>query len=269
MVNRLYFVLITVFWVTMNVLLWRSEFSGGHEPGSTVPVEVVWQKILTAPDNSTMDVFYRGQRIGFCRWAANVGGELTTGKVGAEDYEPEGMVKQLTGYTIDFNGNVALESITNRLRFDLHLGFATNQNWRELALRTSFRPQTWELKSTAADENLKVKYEDDGTKWEHTFTLAELEHPQQLLQDLGMPMPFLFPAFGAEPASAPRVSLGLAWEARNDQLEIGHSSVRVYRLRARLLDRFEVVVIVSRVGEILRVDLPGKLTLTNDALSSY
>ncbi|MBU6398835.1 MAG: hypothetical protein KGS61_00820 [Verrucomicrobia bacterium] len=269
MLNRFYFVGITLFWVTMNVLLWRSEFGSGHEIGSAVPAEIVWQKILTAPDNSTMDVFHRGQRIGFCRWAANVGEALAGGKTSPEDYEPEGMVRRLSGYTIDFNGNVALTAITNRLRFELHLGFATNQAWRELTLRTSARPHAWEFRSTAASQSLTVRYTGDAVGWEHTFTLAELQQPQRVLEDLGLSLPFLFPALPVEPVPGRPLSLGLEWQARNDWLQIGHASVRVYRLQARLLDRFQTVVLVSRVGEILRVELPDRITLVNDALSNY
>ena len=62
------------------------------------------------------------------------------------------------------------------------------------------------------------------------------------------------------------IALGLRWTARKDWLQIGSSKTRVYRLQARLLDRYQAVVMVSRVGEILRVELPGEVTLVNDAL---
>jgi hypothetical protein len=64
------------------------------------------------------------------------------------------------------------------------------------------------------------------------------------------------------------LSLGLVWEARTDWIAIGHASVRAYRLRARLFDRYEVVVTVSPVGEILRVELPGEWTLVNEQLGN-
>ena len=73
MFNRLYFPLITLFWIVMNVLLWRAEFGGGREFGSAVSTEVVWQKILTAPDDSTLEISLNGKKIGYCRWGANAG----------------------------------------------------------------------------------------------------------------------------------------------------------------------------------------------------
>jgi hypothetical protein len=45
--------------------------------------------------------------------------------------------------------------------------------------------------------------------------------------------------------------------------------VRVYHLQARLFDRYHIKVTVSRVGEILRVDLPDDWVLVNEALVQW
>jgi len=60
----------------------------------------------------------------------------------------------------------------------------------------------------------------------------------------------------------------LNWEARNDWLTMGNARIRVYRLTLKLLDRYEIGVLVSRVGEILRVELPEGVLLVNEALVS-
>jgi hypothetical protein len=49
---------------------------------------------------------------------------------------------------------------------------------------------------------------------------------------------------------------------------IGHTSVRAYRLDATLLDSYRMYVVVSGVGEILRIDLPDGWVLLNDDLFS-
>jgi hypothetical protein len=59
-------------------------------------------------------------------------------------------------------------------------------------------------------------------------------------------------------------TIGLKWEARDDVVRIGGAQVRGYRLQTRLLDRYPVTIYVSRVGEILRVELPGQITLVNE-----
>ena len=58
----------------------------------------------------------------------------------------------------------------------------------------------------------------------------------------------------------------MRWEARQDWLKIGHARLRVYRLEARLPGERKIVVIVSRVGEILRVQLPNEIQLLNTSL---
>ncbi len=60
----------------------------------------------------------------------------------------------------------------------------------------------------------------------------------------------------------------VTWKARNDWVVMGHTSVRAYRLEATLFDRFRMMIIVSRVGEILRVELPDGWQLINDQLYS-
>ena len=45
--------------------------------------------------------------------------------------------------------------------------------------------------------------------------------------------------------------------------------MRAYRLQARLLDRYQARIFVSRVGEILRVDLPDEVVLLNDQLANF
>jgi len=268
MFNRVYFPLVAFFWIVMNVLLWRAEFGGGPELSSSVSTEVVWQKILTAPDDSTLEISRNGKRVGYCRWGPNAGEELATGKISRDDFVPEGMVKQLRRYTIDLEGNLLSGEPATRVRFNLHLVLATNHLWRELSLRIATRPEVWIIHTTAADQTLEIKYEDESGKWTRRFTFDELRDPRKLLEEFAGPLPLALvgPLTGLEEPK--NLSLGLKWEARNDWLKIGHSQVRVYRLQAHLLDRYQVVVVVSRVGEIMRVELPGGWALVNEAVAS-
>ena len=268
MFNRIYFPLIALFWIVMNALLWRAEFGGGKEFGSAVSTEVVWQKILTAPDDSTLEISLNGKKIGYCRWSANAGDGVAAGKTSRQDYVPEGMVKHLNGYSIDLEGNILPGQPATRFRFNLKLQFATNYLWRELSVRLATRPSVWTIHSTPADEKLELKYEDESGKWSRTFDFDDLRDPRKLLDELAGPLPLALLGPVAGLGHPKTLSLGLKWEAHNDWLRIGHSQVRVYRLQARLLDRYQAVVIVSRVGEIMRVELPNGLLLVNEALTN-
>src|SRR5260221_12522053 len=101
------------------------------------------------------------------------------------------------------------------------------------------------------------------------YPYDELRNPQKLLEEFGVPrLPGLLPSFSQSTNTA-KLNLGLEWQASNSWMKMGHSQVRAYRLQARLLDRYQAVVMVSRVGELLRVELPFDVVLINDAISHF
>jgi len=263
-------ILITLFWVVMNLLLWRAEYGDRDRMAASVPAEVVWQKMLTAPDSSSLSIFHHGKKIGFCHWITSVGEELS--KAREEDGPPEGMVGRMSGYRIQIEGNLAQAGAANRARFDGVLRLSTNQLWQDFNLRLNLRPVVWEIHSAAAEKTLHLKAVEGDAAFDRVFKFADLENPTALLQELAGP--WAFGAFeglglGAHPSTAPSPSLRLKWEASRDSMDVRHASVRAYRLRARLLDRYQIVIFVSRVGEILRVELPDEIVLTNDQLFNF
>jgi hypothetical protein len=100
--------------------------------------------------------------------------------------------------------------------------------------------------------------------------LADLNDPEALLAHLLGPAAPL--ALNALPFSLPNrqlltASQHLQWTATTDRLSIGSSSSLVYRLELRPFEGYSVVILVSRAGEILRVELPESLTLVNEAIT--
>ena len=65
-------------------------------------------------------------------------------------------MKNLTGYTIDFDGNVVLGQQTGRVRFELHSRFGTNNAWQEFTARVLGKPADLEISGSAADEKLSL-----------------------------------------------------------------------------------------------------------------
>lgn len=267
---RLVFPVLVAFWLVMCALLWRAELGGGAA-GPVVPVAVVWEKMLTAPDDSFLLITDRTGTRGNCRWVPNIGEELATGKIANENEAPEGMVRQPANYRIDLEGNVAIDEATTRLRFSVQARFTTNHVWQEIHVKAGLRPSLWEIHASAREQKLRLRTEDEAGATEQTFTFAQLSQPNWLLSFGGLPALGLLGQFGlpALPTGTNRLpALGLRWEARQDWLDIGHSKVRVYRLSTRLLDRYPATLHVSRVGEILKAELPGQVQLVNDAFES-
>jgi hypothetical protein len=268
MVQRLALLTITLFWVMMNVLLWRSEFAGKNHAGGLVPLTVVWRKILTAPDSSSLEITRHGEKIGYCRWSP-AEGRTGAGKWLTFDAPAPGGDEAASDYKIDVEGNLLLTGAANQLRFDLSVRFDTNQVWQEFHLRLNLRPGRWEVHSLAADRTVRLRVEDDEGASEHVITFATLADPEALAREFDVAAPLgALGALGLQPHAPAGGAFvpGLKWEAREDRISIGHTPVRAYRLEARLLGHYDVVVVLSRVGEILRVELPGDLVLMNDQL---
>ena len=265
MIPRLTFLSITAFWVAMNVLLWRAEY-GSHGNDISVPVDLVWRKILTAPDVSSLTVFQNGHKTGFCQFSTSV--EQAMAALDEDKLPPEGIVAR-AGYQIRFEGNVSLGDFTNRLNFAGRLQFSSARAWRELNLKLSSRVATVEIHSVAADQTVHLKIASDGAIIEHEFTFADVQNPGAVLNALtgkigGGPLGGLdWPAVPQTPAA---LAGNLRWEAHHERLMLGREPVSAYRLETRALDQ-PVVIDVSTLGEILRVELPGGLTAMLDEWS--
>jgi len=269
--SRVVVVVITLFFLLMNGLLWYREIAGRDDAGSPVPASVVWQKVLTAPDFSSLEIFHHGEKVGHCRWVPSIGEGQPTGGMFGDEPPPEGMVRKPLHYILDLNGTIVVAE-PQPLRFSFDLKLSTNYAWQEFALRVSLRPNDWTVRSTAAEEKLRLITDEGGARSERVFTFADLRNPDKLLRELGGPLlPATLTALGVSmPAqdSVQSLSLGLKWEANQDRLTVGNARIRGYRLRARLFDRYQLMLFVSSVGEILRVELPGEVVLRNEAINT-
>ena len=267
MLSRAVLLVLAAFWLTMNVLLWRAEYGGHPGLGSSVPAHLVWEKLLTAPDSSSLAIYRHGQRIGYCHWITGIG--QTLARPNSSGAPPEGMVPNIANYHLELEGNLFVAGPAERLRFDTQLILGADQQWREFDLRLNMRPGMWQVHSSAAEQRVRIAWQDHGDKFERVLTFADLQHPEALLQEFGGPIALaMWSGLGLQPANAPKSqpSWRVDWEARLESIRLGHSSVRAYRLEAHLVDRFAVVVFVSRAGEILRIELPDQIMLTNDQL---
>src|SRR5436305_668867 len=98
MFSRALLVGLTAFWLTMNFLLWRAEYGKQPSVGSTVPAKVVWEKILTAPDSSSLTILKRSKRLGFCHWITSVSEDLS--HLRSNDGPQEGLVRKIVNYRL-------------------------------------------------------------------------------------------------------------------------------------------------------------------------
>jgi len=262
MIPRVTLFLIAAFWIVMNVWLWRVEY-GSHGSDIPVPVNLVWRKILTAPDISSLTIYQNGQKAGFCQFSTSV--EQAMAALDEDKLPPEGMAVK-NGYQIHFNGNVSFGDFTNRVRFDGRLQFSSARTWRELNLKVSTRDAAVAIHSVAAEQTIHLKIAGNGANLERVLSFADLQNPGALVRALGGDFGGGRAGELASPVvpPSPAAVVGCVnWEAHRDRLTIGHEPVTAYRLETRVLDQ-PMVIYASSLGEILRVELPGGVTAVLD-----
>jgi hypothetical protein len=213
-----------------------------------------------------MSVYQGGQKMGFAEFSTSIEQEMA--QLDEDQPPPEGLVAN-AGYQIRLNGNVAFGDFTNRVRFDGHVRFSPQREWRELNLKISTHSATVEIHSLATNQTASVQFTNvGGLFFSHEFTFAELQNPNTLLRILndnsggeiggGLDLPVLLPTS--------KLAQTIPWEARRIRLMVGREPVSAYRLEAGVLGQ-SVVIYVSTLGEILRVELPGGITATLDEWS--
>jgi hypothetical protein len=262
MIPRLTFLLITAFWVAMNVLLWHAVYDS-HGVGVRVPVALVWQKILTAPDISSLNILEDGQRTGFCEFSTSVEQEMATLDEGKP--VPQG-INTRAGYQVRFNGNTGLGDFTNRLTFSGLLEFSRKREWRKLELKVSSHFATIEIHSLADEQNVHLKITADSVSTENVFAFDDLKNPNASWRAFAGNLGGEWAAgldWPVVPEMPGMLVQDIHWEAHLDRLALRGEAVPVYRLETRVLDH-PLVIYVSMVGELLRVELPGGATAVFD-----
>ena len=263
MSGRITFAAIALFWVVMNVLLWRAEFGRGRETAAEVPIETVLERVLNAADDSVLTLRHHGEAIGQLRWNPSI--VEGTGDTNAPAELPEGMVRTPTGHLLDLELNLFGDTPSSRWRVLSHLSLNTNHVWRDLSLRLIQRPNLWEFTAVHGENTIRLHTEEGHTSAEQTFALSDFANPLTLMGPYAALLPKnLLPGLALPGAAA--VPPSVTWSARNDRLRVGHNRVRVYRVKVKLFERFEAVAYFSRAGEVLKVTLPDGLVLVNEAL---
>lgn len=264
MVSRGLILGIVLFWGTMSVLLWRAEFGRGREALSEVPLGTVVDRLLNAPDPSSLQILQRGTVLGSLRWIPTV---LESRLNSTEDPSvPEGLVDAIGyGLDLDLNLRTGADGPLGRLRIMTHVDLDTNHLWQSISVRIYQRPAIWEISAKAGRDSIRIRHEESGQAVEQDYTARDL---RSLLGLMGasaalIPVPVLSEVEKLGGAgAAPRIR----WNARNDWLRIGRSRVRTYRVEMTFLDAYSVVAQLSRAGEILEVRLPEGIVLSNESV---
>jgi len=256
----------------MSFLLWRAEY-GDAGRGSKVSLPVVIEKIFNAPDASNLQVFNNDQSIGFIRW------EIIPDEIYFRGTnQPVGRVESIDGYTLSVDGRLKLEPLKSKLRFTLRTGLDAELNWQSLYATLDSEQDLWEFQTHVTNQVLNVKHEGSLGEWERSVSFEQLNDPFKMVNQLagptlgGLIQKMLPKDVGSvseqlkNQVDAASIKLGLEWQAFNDFMRLGSTRVRIYRLEAKLPGERDIIIRISRVGEILQVQFPGQLVIDNESI---
>jgi len=261
MFARLTFLGVAAFWLTMNFLLWRLEY--GSRGGDTeVPPQLVWRKVLTAPDASSLSVYEKGERMGYCEFSSGVGQQMATFDEGKPP--PEGFSTH-AGYQLHMAGNVCLGDFTNRIKFEGRMRFNRFHEWDELNCRITSRTAVIEISSQATNQMVHVKMSSEGaTLMQRDLSFADLQNPGTVVRLIaGNALGDFLGVLDSSEVMPGREDHPIEWDARRTRAKIGGEAVPIYRLETSVLGH-PIVVDVSTLGEILRIDLPDDISARID-----
>lgn len=265
---RIVFALVTLFFVAMNVLLWRAEFAGPGRFTSPVSIDSVWRKVVLAQDASSLVIRQDGRRIGYCHWSPKVLQERSPNPTG-DEMSVEQMTQAVIGYSIDLDGHFLIDDST-RMRFSMVLELDTNLVWKEITARLMLRPDVWEFQADARSERVYLRF-DDAEGWrERVLRFSDFENPERLARRLGVGgLAPLLAVVGIPSARLQATNLlaGLTWQARRDRLPVGRAQIPVTRVQAEWFHRVQATAYISSFGEIFRVELPANVVLMTDAIN--
>lgn len=262
---------VTFFWLVMNILLWRWEYSD-QRPGQEVEAASVWQKILRSPDLAYLDIYKKNRwrrPLGSFRWSSEI---VDTDFINTTSGATlDGMIRKATGYSIEIsNGYLDLPELP-RIRYKLQLDFDANIKWK--TLRIDFRqvPVIATVSSTATNNTAEFNIDTGEQVTTRIVPFADLRQPSkvaalsvELFTGSKQAAPWVeYLLQGLNPAAQLNYSADLEWKARYDWLPQVSSRIRVYRLEANLSGSKLLTIYVSRVGEILRIELPNEIVIRN------
>jgi hypothetical protein len=196
----------------MNVLLWQTEFGSRKNTGA-VPVQLVWEKILTAADDSSLTVFHNDKLVGACHLQTQVGEEWS--KIG-DDNIPRGQPAKGRGYRLRLDGSVVVPELTNRFRFEGDLKLDKKRAWQDVRARLTMRPYTWEVESLAADQNVHFKLQGGPLPLDVVLRFSDLQNPAALTYELFGPAAGELAAEAGLTGNPRGTTLGVKWDARED-----------------------------------------------------
>lgn len=267
MLRRLFFVFILLFWMAMNFLLWRQEVVGIQLGGSAIDPEIVLQKILEAPDDSSLEVRHHQERIGFLRWKPTVEEAFDPASNNTQVIAPEGIVNRTLGYYVNIDSRLRIPEWKQQFRLFSRLSLHADRSWRDFNINFGYAASHMAINASEDSPILTVEIDDGENQRNLQIPLRDMTSTLALLSGMSPGAGSFLADLNQRLPTGDFEKTTFQWEASSGIMDVGHANLRVYRLRTNLPGGLPVKITVSRVGEILLVELPDQIRMINEVLN--
>lgn len=270
MMGKIFSTVIVAFWLTMMVALVRTEM-WPQSSLNAVSQEEIMRKVFAHDAPARLNIFYRGQEIGYCR----------------VDVEPQYAAVDAAAQTetrvpsrFQVRTDVKIKLTPFRVASTLHLRGASEFSAR-------YELERFDLNTLIADSIIRVRGDQQSGKVKVDFRAGDREDHREfdfkqlqgagLASAVGLPglanfsflggggMPTAFGAGGDRPATATMTTT----RAFRDHLKIGGSKIRAYQVASEFGDGMWMKMwIDEESGSVLKVDTSIGLKMIQDELAT-
>ncbi len=243
----------------MMAALVRVEFFTVPSEFEVLPNPVVMNRIFAHPEPARLNIFYQGERVGFCRVEI------------AKLQEPDG--DEMTVEDIEASKKPGAYRL--RLDFTMYEQAMRIRIAGEGVFNRRYEILKFSARSRFGDAQVDVKGDDQSRKVQTVFTMGQRRETREFDFDQmkGTGLSGAIGLSGFSGATLPNSADGglgpesLVTRTQLDQLQVGESKLRTYRVETRLNENLWAKMWVSQLGEVLRVDTSVGLTMLADSLS--
>lgn len=271
----------------MNVLLWKWEIGSNKEEGIPVSLSLIWDRILTCPDPSSLILLYDNERIGLVRIIPNIIEAYPTNKTdeivseAIEVLEPEGRVKKIEGYSIELDGFILVEGEPSRLRFNGKVELNESKELKQVIFRCILGRQSWQIELDSIGKEIIYREQIGRHIISQRWSYDQIQRPSRWLKillplvapQLHLSMQFFYNEIEKlERENTDKASINVLFTAYERWFEVKNARTRGYVIKAEPFEGRMIEMWINRIGEIVRIKIGHQFEMLNEAffkLASY
>jgi len=255
---------ILIFWVSVNLLLWRLEFGNTFFASEVISPDQFLFKVLTSPDYSMMVIKHHGTNVGEFNWMCDI--VDAQNNLNRKLRDIEGRIDTISSYSIRVELNLNHIEPLRNLKLGVDLNLSTNYVVNEFSAKLNLKPFSWRVSYNSAEGIFKITDLSLEKPKEFSISNNDINNPRKILETLGITPDiaaiFLPADLGMKINSFKRK---LEYDCSLARIKIGNTYINGFKCQIKLSENSSIRIYINKVGEIIKIELPNYIVLLNRA----